>query len=291
MSTSRITLTLAAILLIGALVALLLQQRDLTTSREAQARLEKQVQQLTAENAAQATARATAENTLALARVELAAQSRRTQLPSTATATAPAPNVSTAPLTPNLVAGSPLPVSLNTAKERSRLHARYDAFLFQERHLTPAQAERMIDLWIAQNEARADLQAAVEQQGLTAGPAVEALRGKLYTPLTTEMRQILGEDGYAAYHDYETSSYYRLAFVAPLAPQFASAGAPLSDQQQLQLSRLIATYDHPQQIKPTDLSSRSQIDWDGVVRSAGGILSPTQAAVIQAYARQKTGGR
>lgn len=275
-------------MLLGALAALLLQQRALTVSRGAQSLLEQQVRQLTAENANQAKARAAAENALAMARVELATQSRRSQLlPPTTTAL---PSVSTVPTATNPSGGSTPSASLNTAKERARLHSRYDAFLFQERHLTPAQAERMIDLWIAQNEARADLQAAVEQQGLAAGPAVEALRGKLYDPLTTETRQILGEEGYAAYHDYETSSFYRLAFVAPLAPQFASAGAPLSDQQQLQLSQLFATYDHPKQIKPTDLSSRSEIDWDGVARDAGRILSPTQASVLQAYARQKKGG-
>ncbi len=174
----------------------------------------------------------------------------------------------------------------DTSAERARLHRRYDPFLLQ-RNLTEAQRERIIDLWIAQSAARADLQAAVEQLGARGHTdEVEAIRSKLYAPITRELREILGDDGYAAYGKYEVMSFYRVAFVEPMQAKFAAAGAPLSADQNEQLVSLLAANNRPRQMKSTDIGSQTQIDWAAVTREAAAFLSPAQLAVVQEGAKR-----
>lgn len=278
-------LALFGVLLAIGAVGFFFQHRAIAELRENQARLRLQVQTLAEENIRLTQARGADAHKAALARVEQSVRSRRD--------TPPSPSVmnSSNSVPASLPTARPL-ANLNTPEERARLHRRYDAFLLQQRGLPPAQAERVVDLWIAQNEARADLQAAVEQQGLAAGDEVEGLRKKLYDPIVNELEAILGKEGYAAYRDYEKLSYYRFV-LDPLTPQFASAGVPLTSPQQEQLARIVASHDHPQKVRPSDLGSRTQVDWDGVARDAGAVLTPAQIAVIEAHATttQKSGGK
>lgn len=191
-----------------------------------------------------------------------------------------------APVSPRAPAGgnasASAPVSLNTPEERARQHRRYDPF-FRERGLTPEQQERLIDLLIMQSEVRADVQAAVDQQQVPVGSEVEEMRTRLSAPIIQETRQILGPDGYAAYGEYGKLSFYRL-MLEPLAPQFAAAGAPLTEPQQLQLARILARNDHPEKVRATDLSSQARVDWSSAAREAAPLLSPAQIAVLQARA-------
>jgi hypothetical protein len=98
------------------------------------------------------------------------------------------------------------------------------------------------------------------------------------------MRELLGEDGYATYGDYEKLSYYRVAYVEPLSPLFSAANASLSVQEKDQLVRIIAANDHPRKLTATDVSNESQIDWDAVVVQAGNLLNPEQIEVIRSRA-------
>jgi hypothetical protein len=166
------------------------------------------------------------------------------------------------------------------------MHRRYDAFL-EQRGLSPAQADRFVELQLQQADIRQDLQDSIREEGLIGGTrGVEALRSKLYQPIQQELRQLLGEDGLVAFRDYERTSYYREGFVAQITPMFALD--PLSPQQTEQLVRLVAANDHPQRLKPTDLGTESLIDWNSVTLQASNTLSPAQIAVLRAYAAQKT---
>ncbi len=292
MRTPRATFIGAVVLLIGSGSVWFWQQREITDLREQQTRLQQQIEKLATANAEAAKALTAAEKAIAVAKTELAASTPRNPAGASpavgssvaGAAPSPSPTFNPAPAAAN--ASTRAPSTINTPEYRARQHARYDAF-YQERGLTDAQVERLIDLGAAQDEARADLQAAVQQQGLTPGREVEAIRSKLYAPILQEVRQILGPEGYEAYKAYSLSSYYQAGTIAPLAPHFAAAGAPLSAQQQQQLARLVAQHDHPVKQRATDLGSVSQIDWSSVARDATTILSPAQLAVIQARAGKK----
>lgn len=166
-------------------------------------------------------------------------------------------------------------------------HRRYDAFL-REQNLTPEQRERFLNLLIEQDNIRTDLQNAIREQGIAGdNAAVEKLRAQFYQPITREMREILGNDGYIAFGGYEKSSFFRIAHVEPLLPQFQAAQAPLSETQITSLAAIIMA-SNPQQDRrnsPSDISPASRVDWEAVAQQASQILSPAQMQVLQTRVR------
>jgi hypothetical protein len=185
------------------------------------------------------------------------------------------------------------PLTRDAAKNlarRTEKHRRYDS-LFKRLGLTPAEADQFAELLIEQDDARADLQAAVKDQNLPGdGPEVTTLRNSLYAPIVRRLQDLLGNDGYEAYGAYEKTSYYREAFVSPMLNDFTSAAAPLSDAQFTQLTEVIAANDHPHQRTSTDVGNESSIDWQNVLSQAAGFLTPGQLAVIRARAGHRLGG-
>lgn len=173
-------------------------------------------------------------------------------------------------------------------KKKAQMLRRYGPF-FQQRGLTEAQVKRMIELKTQQADAREDLQAAVEATGLSGDTkGIEALRSKLYEPIAKEVREILGEDGYAASQDYEMTSFYRGAFVEPMSDMFSVINAPLSAEQTERLVRALDANKQQRKAKPTDIGSTISMNWDAVIGQMDGTLTPAQMNVIQTYAnRQK----
>ena len=167
--------------------------------------------------------------------------------------------------------------------ERQKLHQRYDPFLIQL-GLTPAQMDRFVELKLAIYEAQNDLQAAVEQNGVQGGTAgVEALRSNLTKPMWDEIRELLGTEGVKAYADYEHTSAVRPTVVG----LFQGSGVAVSDEQTDQVTRLVIKHTQTYRVKPTDISSRRQIDWNAVAREAESILTSAQIDVIRAKAARE----
>jgi hypothetical protein len=284
MTVTKLQAGIAAAVLVAGIAGLISQHRTITGLRETRASLQQQATKFAAEKAALTNAQSKASAESAELRAEIATLKAGSQNVTQKTDSQPALSSgnSASAVTPQLIAASAA-----VQQRKAELHRRYDPF-FRQRGLTPAQADRFVELMIEQADARQDLQAAVQAVGMDGNnPGVEALRSKLYEPITQELRTLLGDDGYAAYHDYEKTSYYRAAFVNRMSTMFSSANAPLSAEQTEQLARIVAANDHPQKLKPTDTGSESRIDWDSVVVQANATLTPAQMTAIQAYANQQ----
>ena len=288
MTTTKILMGIGVVALIGGAVIVVSQQRTIAELREADARTKQEVAMLAAKSAENMKARAEAEKEATKLRLEAALS----KVAGRGSVQAPHESV---------VAGSPggetqpARVMIDTAaieKKKAQMHRRYDAF-FQQRGLTEAQTERMIALKLQQAEARKDLQAAVEKAGLRGdNQGIETLRSKLYEPITKEEREILGAVGYAAYQDYEPTSFYRVAFVEPMSDMFAVANAPLTPEQTEQLVRALDANKQLTKVKPTNIGSEISMNWDAVIGQMSGTLTPTQVNVIRVYAdRQKANKR
>lgn len=288
MTTTKILAGIGAAVAIGGTVALVLQQRTIAQLREADARTQRQVTMLSSESAENMKARGEAEKELMKLQMEIVT------LKATGGAGARAAGGSGVRAQSEGGVAAVLP-AVNAAvieKKKASMHRRYDAF-FQQRGLTAAQTERMIELWLQQADAREDLQAAVEAIGLSGDTkGIEAMRSKLYEPITKEVREILGKDGYAAYRDYERTSFYRVVFVEPMSDMFSKINAPLSADQTQQLVRSLDTNKQQRKAKPTDIGSTLTMDWDAVINQMSGTLSPVQVNVIRVYGdRQKADKR
>lgn len=224
------------------------------------------------------------EQTAALTRVqnELALLKSR---PASSDGAVPSVSFSTPTATsrPNVLpANSAASTSHAESVERIQLHQRYDPFLVRL-GLTPEQRDRFVQLRLAINQARADLQAAVEQNGMQGhSETVEAQRTKLTKAMWDEIRQLLGPDGYKAYGDYEMTSAYRPVVEA----LFNSAGVAISGEQAEQITRLMNKNKKTFQAKPTDIGSQVQFDWNAAARDAETLLTPAQLAVLHAKAAQ-----
>lgn len=169
-------------------------------------------------------------------------------------------------------------------QEKAKLHRRYDPFLLQERGLTPGQADRFVELMLARAQAREDVQAAVRQQGVRGDdPQIVELRRTLDAPIAAELRQLLGEDGYRAYNQYEATSAYRMGFIEPMRPDFASANLPLSSEQEQFLIQVLKANDHPVRVNATDLGLQRRFDWEAIHAQAQTVLSPAQAALFEQH--------
>jgi hypothetical protein len=268
MTLTKLQVGSGVALLLGA-VGLIFQHRTITRLRQTSASLEQQLEQAARANTVLAAARTKAES--ALAKVQNGAVS---------------PSSRRAPASLGVIGRKPPVDDADRLREKEREHREYDPF-FQRRGLTADQANRLVELLVEKDEARADLQAAVVTAGATGGSAgIEEMRTQLYAPIVDEMRAILGEDGYSAYNAYQKTYYYH-AVAEPVTTMLASANAALSDAQADQFLRAVAANDHPQQVKSTDIGSRSRIDWDAVAAQEASALTPAQLSVIQSYASQQ----
>jgi hypothetical protein len=182
----------------------------------------------------------------------------------------------------------PLPETSDIARQRAALHRQFDPFL-RRRGLTASEGDRFVDLLIHQALARQDLQASVEAKGLPGDtPGIETLRRKLYAPITQELQTMLGYEGYQAFGQYEHMAFYRDGVAGGLIRKFNAANSPLSPSQEEQFLRLVATNDHAERVRPTDIGTVARVDWLGVAEGARDILTPPQLAVLQDYANQQS---
>ncbi len=278
MTTTKILAAIGAAVLIGGTVGLVSQQRTIAELRDRDARAQQQLAVLAAESAENLKARSEEQNELTRLQLELAASKGAGRVEARAVETSVAGGLATA---------APAVDSAAREKKKAEMRRRYGPF-FQQCGLTAEQTERMVELRMQQADAREDLQGAVEAAGLRGDTkGIEAMRSKLYEPITKAVREILGEGGYKAYLEYETTSFYRGLFVEPLGDLLAVANAPLSSEQTEKLVRALDARKQLQKAKPTDIGSAISIDWDAVIGDMSGTLTPAQVNVIRVYAERE----
>ena len=285
MTVTKLQAGIAAAVLVGGTVGLISQHRTIAELRDTRADLQQQLAKSATVNATTAKARVAADAELAKLHAALAVlkTGARDAMPR-----AESTGATQQGFGHDAIAQRTIADNAALQQKKAERHRRYDPFLLQQRGLTSAQADRFVELMIQQADARQDLQASVQEVGMSGdGFGVEALRSKLYEPILKELRELLGEDGYAAYLDYEKTSFYRIGFVDRMIPMFTSANVPLSAEQAEQITHVVAANDHPQRLKPTDIGSESRIDWDAVAVQASTMLTPAQTAVVRAYANQE----
>jgi RNA polymerase sigma factor (sigma-70 family) len=279
MSFTKLQAAALAAVLVGASGALLWQHRTIAALRSELTAVQARADRFAVEN-----------QMLTKPRPAEKAAVAQTPAPSTASQPDAAnPNTSAesaanrAPSVDNLVASVVSRAAIpRNAQQLTKLHQRYDGFL-KQRGLTPAQIDRWIEVMMEKDNIRLDLRDTMKELGVPASQAFEELRAKATQPLWNEMREMLGADGFAAFNEYESMSYYR-GFVEPLAPKLAVKNEPLSAEQSDRLARVIHANDHPRHDNPTDLGSTSHIDWSAVTEEARGFLTPTQLTVLQDFA-------
>jgi RNA polymerase sigma factor (sigma-70 family) len=272
-----------AVMAAGGAVAVVTQHRSIATLREENAALHRQVVALRATEAAPTAApgASTPGSRAPAARAtRVSAPVRGSILP-----VLPEPNPYVTPRAELPLAPlPPLPASPEIESQKADLHRRYGPFL-AERGLTTAQRERFVELLVQQGLAREDLQASVRAAGASGGTSgIERLRSQLYAPITRELHELLGADGYQAYTDYMRMIFYRDGFVARLVPEFNAAAAGLSAEQIKRLIEVVAAQDRPERVRPTDIGTRSRIDWDAVVGESRGFLDSRQVTVLADFA-------
>lgn len=290
-TATNLKVGLAAVIIGGGAVGLVTQQRAISRLETQAAAAQTQLTQLGAENTELVQARRAAEADSARLRAGVSPQRSSEVMADGSGVAAPAATQAILPLVSNpeaLVLGA-LPDTPEIQRQRAQMHRRYDPF-FQQRGLTAAQGERFIELKIHQARAREDFQAAIRAANLRGdSAAVQALRSKDDSPVTRGLQELLGREGYAAYAQYESSSFYRVGYVEPVLAALSSAGASLSPTQTDQLQEIFVRSARHLQARPTDIGTTLQMDWDAVVAQARGLLTPAQFSVLETHAaRRKT---
>ncbi len=281
---TKLQIGMTAVVVVGGIAGLLTQQLTIAELRETTAANQQQIVQLSAEKAELARLRNAASAEPAQSRAAGTAQSSTAPItPRQAPRSVPVPVLQVTPAS----ALANLPDTPENRAERERLFNRYGPFL-RERGLTPVQIDRFIELQMHQNAARNDLQAAVRDAGAKGSdPAIEAMRRQLYEPLLSEMRSMLGEDGYKDYINHEKNSFYHLSYVEPVQKTLAGEGSPLSPQQAESLRQLVVANHRVTRVNPTDISQRSSVDWDAIIAGSGAFLTPAQIELLKIYVSQR----
>lgn len=140
--------------------------------------------------------------------------------------------------------------------------------LFKLLHLTPAQIERFSDL------------AGKGTGGVFKGPNGELVRYEMasreeWREAETELRTLLGEDGYELYRNYYDALGPAWQTTVQIAGDLASTSTPLSSAQAEQLQRVLF-----EGRVAREWSGRPQYDWPAILGRAAHFLSPEQLTAL-----------
>ena len=282
MTVTKIQVGIMAALLLGGAVGLIWQHQTIAELRTARAEAQSKADEAAAENIDRVKAGASAEGNATRLHADIASLREQSEVRDSSAATSATSG--------RLSLGVPTVTAVpRDPRQLTQLHQRYDPFL-NRWGFTPAQRDRWIELMLEKENIRLDLQDAMRDLGVRGGSKeIEALRSRFTDPPWKQMKDMLGEEGFAAFNDYEEISAYR-GYLNPLNPQFSAANAALSAEQSDRLLRTIIANNHPQRKNPTDLGSASQIDWASVERQTNSFLNPTQQIILSAFV-QREGGR
>lgn len=108
-------------------------------------------------------------------------------------------------------------------------------------------------------------------------PELIAARKKNAEQRDAALSELLGADGFAALQNYERTEPAR-QIASEVALQGFHTGSPLTPEQREHLLRDITN--HSAAYQQGEKVQRAQIDWDGLLRDAAGVLDSSQLAVL-----------
>jgi hypothetical protein len=163
--------------------------------------------------------------------------------------------------------------ALRLVADRARRATDFEAF-FRKCGLGPEQIARFQAIATAHDEATADIDAAVQSQGLTEDDAsVEQLRQTANAENEARLRALLGVDGLQQFREFEATLSLRSA-VRGFAAVALDAGVPLSAPQAEQLAAALV-----ESRKAT--GERKVPNWSAVDERARWFLGAEQLALLQ----------
>ena len=163
--------------------------------------------------------------------------------------------------------------ALRIVADRARRATDFESF-FRRRGLGPGQIAQFQELASAQDEAMADIDAAVQSQGLAEDdPSVERLRQTAKAENDAKLGALLGRDGLRQFREFEKTLTLRSA-VRGFAAVALEAGVPLTGLQAEQLAGAL--------VESRNGSAEKKVpNWSTVDEQARGFLTPDQLTLLQ----------
>ena len=131
--------------------------------------------------------------------------------------------------------------TLMNLTQKGMLDGRYAA-LFKKLGLSPRKLEQFKELLVEKQTAVLDVLAAARSQGLNMRDdrdAVQQLIASTQAELDESIKAAIGDDGFAAYQDFEQTQPTR-AVVSQLEQRLSYSSAPLTESQSQQMVRILA---------------------------------------------------
>jgi hypothetical protein len=183
----------------------------------------------------------------------------------------------------NILYGSPEYVRLVMDQSAANIRLQY-ASLYRKLGLNPEQIQRFEALIQEQSQATFDLFIAARKNGVSIqDPALRQVQGTTMENNVTQLKTLLGPEGFAAYAAYskaETGS--ARSSVAQLAANLYATATPLTAEQGEALIQVV-TAQTPKPANPSAIfQNPAPPNWDQVYLDAAAFLSPPQLAILRA---------
>jgi hypothetical protein len=115
----------------------------------------------------------------------------------------------------------------------------------------------------------------IKNQGGNRGSVTVSVQSQKGGDISAPLLQLLGEEGFRQYQEYESTAPLRMTVVDKLAGNLVYTDDPLNAGQAQQLIRILAAATpNPKEPNPTE------IDWPKALAQARGVLSATQRAAL-----------
>ena len=149
---------------------------------------------------------------------------------------------------------------------------RYDA-LFKSLRLSPEAIARFEEIALPAFALQPKIEIQNKRDGH--GSIAVSLQSHEEGDISAPLRQLLGEENFRRYQEYESTIPLRMTVVDKLAGNLVYTDAPLTAGQAQQLIRILAAA-----TPNPELANPSEIDWPKALTQARGALSETQWAVL-----------
>jgi hypothetical protein len=190
------------------------------------------------------------------------------------------PNATTGPDASQLLAAHRELVTKFEQAFRAQYAQDYAA-LYRRLGLSPAEAERFERRLFQDQLDKLDLSWTARTQGLKRDdPALQAVRRQQDAALETDLRAILGAEGYVALTHSRRAEGAR-SFINEVAAAMTLGERAMTRDQQDQLLQLVAS--HSQRYQQGGAAQRWDVDWDTVMAQAPRFLNPDQVVALHLH--------
>jgi len=163
-----------------------------------------------------------------------------------------------------------------------RLRAQEYAPLYRRLQLTQDQIDRLDELMAKNMENGVDIDSVAQARGLAMNdPAIVQMRKAQQEELNTQEQSLLGSDAFGALQAYQAEGSVRSLMGVATSTAVASEQG-LSIDQEDQVAHAMALTDPGYQKDPTQVVTRSALDWDTATATVQNQLTPAQLASVQA---------